>query len=183
MHPQLRTIEEELVQGSEGIRMLAEELSPEQWNACPQGGGWSPAECVRHLNLTSEAMVPPIRDAIDRARSLGGGAPARFRRGFLGWLLWSGSRPGKGIRVRTSPAFVPEPGAIDVAALLAESDRWQREQLELVRAADGLPLHRVRIASPFGPRIHYSAFAALSILSVHQLRHLDQARRAATAAG
>jgi hypothetical protein len=183
MHPQLHTIEQELIRGSDELRTLVDELAPEQWHARPPGGGWSAAECVRHLNLTSEAMVPLIRDAVERARALEGGAPARFRRGVVGWLLWSGSRPGKGMRVRTAPAFVPDPGEVDAGAVIAEFDRWQREQRELVRAADGLPLHRVRIVSPFGPRLRYNAFAALAILAVHQLRHLDQARKAAAGGG
>jgi hypothetical protein len=47
--------------------------------------------------------------------------------------------------------------------------------------ADGLPLTAVKIQSAFNAKVRYNVFSALSILSVHQHRHLGQAERAAAA--
>lgn len=182
MHPQLRAIEGELLAAREALRALDARLPRDRWAIAPAPGAWSVAQCVEHLNLTSRAMLPGLRAAVGEARRMGGGAPERFRRGVFGWLIWRASRPTVRMRVRTPPAFDP-PAPPPAAELIAEFERFQDEQLELLRSADGLPLHRVKVASPFGSA-SYNAFAALSILSVHQLRHLQQAERAAeTVAG
>ena len=65
--------------------------------------------------------------------------------------------------------------------LVAEFERWQTEQIALVRHADGLPIHAVKITSPVDARARYNVFAALSILARHQHRHLWQAEQAARA--
>jgi hypothetical protein len=49
----------------------------------------------------------------------------------------------------------------------------------LVRAADGLPVDKVKIVSPFGGKMRYDAFSAFVILPRHQQRHIEQARAAA----
>ena len=60
---------------------------------------------------------------------------------------------------------------------MAEFARWQREQTAVVAEADGLPLGRLWIISPFDARIRYNAFACLTILPRHQHRHLWQAEQ------
>jgi hypothetical protein len=175
MHPQLREIEDEFRSAGERLHRLAERVPAERWSERPAPGSWSVAECVEHLNLTSRAVLPRVREAVEQLRREGGAAPARFRRGFLGWLIWRASQPTTRMKSKTGPEFDP-PSTPPPAELVAEFDRLQEEQLAVLRSADGLPLQRVKVASPFGP-ISYNAFAALSILSVHQLRHLLQAER------
>ena len=106
------------------------------------------------------------------------GAPqASYRRDLVGWLLWRTlSTPGR-FKAKTIPAFVPssERPAADV---IAEFQRLQAEQVALTREADGLPIDRVKMASPFNARIRYNIFSALSILPRHQHRHLWQAEQA-----
>jgi hypothetical protein len=183
MHPQLREIEQELVAAREGFRRLAERMDGALARTRPAPGAWSAAECVEHLNLTSAAMLPELRAGIEEARALGGAAPGRLRRGLVGWLIWRASRPGGGMRVRTRGGFVPpEPAGHGTAdGLLDAFDRHQEEQIALVRSADGLPLHRVRVRSVFDRRVSYNLYAGLAILSTHQLRHLGQAERAVEA--
>jgi hypothetical protein len=38
-----------------------------------------------------------------------------------------------------------------------------------------LPLHRVRITSPFNSKLRYNVYAALVLLPRHQERHINQA--------
>jgi hypothetical protein len=78
--------------------------------------------------------------------------------------------------MKTTAAFVPLENA-GRAAVIADFERLQSELTALVRSADGLPLHRVRIASPFAERLHYSVYSALTILPSHQQRHIQQAER------
>jgi hypothetical protein len=61
---------------------------------------------------------------------------------------------------------------------MAEFDRLQAEQIAITREADGLPIDRVKMTSPFNPKLRYNIFAGLSILPRHQHRHLWQAEQA-----
>ena len=68
-------------------------------------------------------------------------------------------------------------------ALLADFERLQSEVIACVRAADGLPIDRIKLVSPFDARLRYNLFAALTIVPRHQHRHLLQAERAAGVVG
>ena len=84
--------------------------------------------------------------------------------------------PPVGFRMRTTAGFLPP--ALDSAEGLVEAfSSLQALQQDALRAADGLPLGRVRIVSPFDPRVRYNLYSCLTILPRHQHRHLWQAER------
>ena len=177
MHPQLAAIAAELRDARARLHHLVAHVPGGAWNARRHPDRWSPAECVEHLNLTTRAFLPLLDAALDGARRLGAPAPRRYRRDPVGWLLWRTMRPPVRLRTRTAAAFVPT-ARPDPAASLADFDHLQDELLRRVAAADGLPIDRVRVPSPFGANVRYNAFSALSILPRHQQRHLWQAERA-----
>jgi hypothetical protein len=183
VHPQLAALDAELAAARARLHRLVSGLSSERWASRPVPSSWSAAECVAHLNLTSRAYVPLLRDAFQRARGSAGSGPRRHRRDPVGWLLSATMGPLPSIgnvrvgRVKTIPAFVPG-GDLPMLHVVDEFERLQDEQMALLREADGLPLGRIRVDSPFNPRIHYNAYSALVILPRHQHRHLEQAERA-----
>jgi hypothetical protein len=182
MHPKLQRIAEELGTASDRLAALVGLVPEDVWGERPREGGWSVAECVAHLNLTGAAYLPALREALAGAEALRG-ARVRYRRDVMGWLLWRSMGPPVRMRLRTTAPFVPAAvGTRD--ELVAEFDRLQDEQVALVRRADGLPLQKIRIRSPFDERVSYNLFSALGILPRHQHRHLWQAEQvAARAAG
>ena len=178
MNAQLQALIDELGSARERLHRLVAAVPDDRWNQRPAPDSWSPAECVAHLNLTSVAFIPGLREAITKARANGGGpAPARYRHDLFGWLIWRSQKPGGGVKVKTSAAFIPE-SSLPRAEQVAEFDRLQEEQMELVRQGDGLPLSRMKIASPFAPKMKYNVYSALALLPTHQHRHLLQAERA-----
>ncbi|CAN5788234.1 hypothetical protein BH23GEM8_BH23GEM8_21280 [soil metagenome] len=180
MHEQLRKIGYELRGALDRAQQLVATTLVGDWGQRPEEGSWSVGECFAHLNMTSEATLPHIRSAMDRLEPRRGNAPGRYRRDVLGWIIWRSQAEGMRIRTKTSPAFVPGGAATPTAALERFED-LQRELLELVNRADGLPLTAVKIQSAFNAKVRYNVFSALSILSVHHHRHLGQAERAAAA--
>lgn len=182
MNEQLESIAEEARQATDRLRRLASHLSPEAWKSRPASGGWSPGECVAHLNLTSEATLPRVREAVDELRRAGVRSSGRLRRDLLGWMLWKSQHEGGRMRSRTAPRFVPE-GDADAERTVARFEALQEELISLLREADGLPLADRKIRSPFNEKVRYNLFSALSILTVHQHRHLAQAERAGGGAG
>lgn len=177
MHPQLQALVDDFGSARERLHRLQATVPADQWARRPAEGSWSMAECVAHLNLTSQAYVGPLREALARGRAADGAAPAHFRRDPLGWLVWRAVRPEARMKVKTSASFVPTADA-SAAEIAAEFDRLQDEQIALVRQADGLPLNKLKIVSPFGPGFKYNVYSAFTILPAHQHRHLQQAERA-----
>jgi hypothetical protein len=64
------------------------------FHARPASGGWSAAECVAHLTLTTAGMLPRIDAALDAGRP-GVADEHRYRRGVVGSLLARSSDPGE----------------------------------------------------------------------------------------
>jgi hypothetical protein len=176
VHPELHAVVDEFESAMVRLRALRDKVPASKWASRPEPDRWSIGECVAHLNLTSTAFLPLMRTGLDEARRSGHTAPARFRRDVLGWLLWRSMGPPVKRRFATTAPFVPRADRAS-ADLVAEFERLQSEQLALAREADGLPINRVKIASPFNPRLRYNLFSALSILPRHQHRHLWQAEQ------
>ena len=63
------------------------------------------------------------------------------------------------------------------AEVLAEFERLQEAQMEAVRGADGHPIDRVWVTSPFDSRLRYNLYSTFVILPTHQRRHVVQAER------
>jgi hypothetical protein len=177
VHPQLDEIVSEFNSASTRLRNLHRALTPERWARRPSPESWSPGECVAHLNLTATGMLPLLRQGLEDARRNRRAAPASYRRDLVGWLLWrSISSPGR-FKSKTIPAFVPSSDR-SAEEIMAEFDRLQVEQIAVTREADGLPIDRVKMVSPFNANVRYNIFSALSILPRHQHRHLWQAEQA-----
>jgi uncharacterized damage-inducible protein DinB len=59
-------------------RALTDGLDETTFHARPSSQSWSMAECLAHLNLTTEAYLPLIREAIARGRATSRKPPARY---------------------------------------------------------------------------------------------------------
>lgn len=161
------------------IEDLARRLGAQAWAARPPSGGWSPAECVEHLNLTSQQYLPVVLDAMARAKATGlvGDDPGRLDlvgRALVWWL-----EPPYRIGSKTAPAFVPRVGGGEevVARFVALQDAL----CDAIDASRGLLVSKIRVASPFDARLKYSLYSAFRAIPCHQRRHAWQAERAAAA--
>ncbi len=184
MQKQLAAIVETLESAQSRLRTLADKLSENEWSKRPGPDRWSAAGCVEHLNLTSRAYLPLLRDATAAAREKGGDPRTHYRRDSLGWFMSMMIGPlhhvGKFpvMRVKTTAPFVPK-GGQSRSQLLSDFVRLQADLITLIRSADGLPLDAVKIVSPFGGRMKYNAYSALVIVARHEQRHIEQAEQAA----
>jgi hypothetical protein len=184
LQKQLADIAGSLESAQSRLRRFTDQLSESDWNRRPAADRWSAAECVEHLNLTSRAYIPRLRDAVASAGEIRHAPTRHYRHDALGWFLSKMFGPLRHLgkfkigRVKTTPAFVPKPGR-SRSEILSDFVRLQAELIALVRSADGLPVDGVKIVSPFGGRMRYGAYSALVIVARHQHRHLDQAEEAA----
>lgn len=180
MDRQLQAIVDDLDRAWHGVRALRAETPHGAWERRPAPGCWSPAECIEHLNLISEALLPLFRAALQEARDSESGTPSRYRRDLMGWAIWTITSPSRGWKTQTKEAFVPD-GAKPVDAVIAEFAGLQAKMVACVRDADGLPIDRVRVVSPFDARVKSNLYSMFTLVPRHQRRHLLQAGRAARA--
>ena len=184
MQEQLAEIVQSLESAQSHLRRFTDKLPESNWSRKPAPNEWSAAECVEHLNLTSRAYIPLLRDAVASAGEARHSPTKHYRHDALGWFLSKMVEPlrhlGKFrfIRVKTTPAFVPKAGR-SRTEVLSDFVRLQTDLISLVRSADGLPIDDVKIVSPFGGRMKYGAYSAMVIVARHQHRHLEQAEEAA----
>lgn len=182
MNPQLQRIETEFRDAQARLHRLRETVPHESWPARPASDRWSIADCVEHLNRTSEAVLPLLRSALSAAASTTPRqSDRRYRRDPLGFVLsLTMPPPVRFARTKTTAPFDPT-GTTPPAELVARFDRLQDELLRCLRDADGLPLNGIRIQSPFDARVRYNAYSCFLIVAHHQHRHLWQAEQVAQA--
>ena len=180
LHPQLLAVVSELDQALARLHAMARALPESAWDRRADPARWSVGECVAHLNLASEAFIPIIRAVLASAPTMPAGRIPRYHRDPVGWLMWRTMGPPVRIRLKTTASFVSQGGA-PRSAQIATFDRWQEELIACVHQAEGHDLNRLRIRSPFDPRVSYNLYAALTILPRHQHRHLWQAEQVGSA--
>jgi hypothetical protein len=184
LQKQLAEIVQSLESAQSKLRRFTDKLPESAWSRKPGPNQWSAAECIEHLNLTSRAYIPLLRDAVARAGEVPHAPTTHYRHDAPGWFLSKMFGPLRHLgkfkigRVKTTPTFVPKAGG-SRTEILSEFVRLQAEMISIVRLSDGLPIDDVKIVSPFGGRLKYGAYSALVIISRHQHRHIEQAKEAA----
>jgi len=178
LHPQLAEIRQELQQVTAQVRRFVESCGAETWARKPSAKGWSPAECIMHLNMTSEIALPLLRDAIREARRENRVSAGPYKIDFVGRLVLRFTEPPYRLRAPSPASYLPSEVA-PVAAVLAKFTALQRELLEVVDAANGLALTRIKVAWPVYVRLKYNMFSSLKMIPAHQRRHMWQAEQAA----
>ena len=176
MSPRLARLRAELETTRRRAHAIAEPLDETSWATRPAPTEWSASDCLVHLNLTSRAFVPLLRDALAEGRGRGG--TPRCHMDLMGSLVWWAA-PLR-VPVKTTEPFVP-PGPERRPAVLEEFDALQEQMMRFVEDADGLDLVALRIVSPFDARLRYNVYSALRIIAAHQRLHLSQAERAVRA--
>jgi hypothetical protein len=176
---QLRTFADDLARE---VGPLLAGLDDERANWRPrEGRGWSVAQCLDHLAITTSTYLDAIEAAVR-------GAPKRSQTTTQavvpGWFArWF-------IRQLEPPATLkmPAPGRIVPAPRrpVAEAERAFLGSLDRYRAAldeaAGIDANATRFANPFAP-IRFTVGVGLVVIVAHDRRHLWQAWNARTAAG
>lgn len=157
-------------------RQLFQNMADEVLSERPAPRSWSAIECIVHLNLCNQAMLPGLRQAVESAPPVAEDANRDYRMDLLGrFLAWSLEPPPQ-IKMKTSVSAEP----LDVKSprdVLEEFDLQHQLFLGLLKMSAGRAIDRQKMKSPFA-NIHYNAYSAFRIIAAHDRRHLWQARHA-----
>jgi len=174
--PELERLSSDFQQSIDQVRELLDSTSEENLRKRPSRDRWSALECVAHLNLSNEAMLPGIRGALETAKPVSGRVPEAYRMDLAGRLLaWSLEPPAR-IKLKASASAMPVESGPPREVL----DRFVRQHEELRRLVEVSPGRAIcdeKMKSPFA-NIRYNAFSAFRIIAAHDRRHLWQARQA-----
>ena len=151
---------------------VAKGLSAFQLNWQPRQGVWSVGQCLEHLRLANEILLPAISAALEGRQHK---TVAEIRLGwFSRWFIrtYIAPNPG-GARART-PKMME--AAKQVKPIVLEGLlRTNQAVRELARRASSYDVNGIRYNNPFIPLLRFTVGAGLEIIAKHQSRHLLQA--------
>src|SRR5512140_3103439 len=176
MTPQIEDYQKQF----EGVKKVAEELiaglNPYGFNWHPAPGSWSIAECLDHLIVVGNLLIPKLDEAIRAAREQNHAGVGPFRYGVRGTLFIRAQEPPVRRKIRTFPGYVP-PTARLTEVVQREFMELQDRLIERARSADGLDLSKMLIRSPAVSWLKFNAAVWFAATAAHERRHLWQARR------
>jgi uncharacterized damage-inducible protein DinB len=173
----------ELEEVTQAARASFGGLSDDQLNWKPSAESWSVAQCLDHLSTINRLYFPLLE-----SMSTGTTESTFWERysplsGFLGKFLIKTLSPEYQKKTKTSPKAEPSESEIDTGIL----DDFAQHQAELIehlrRIPSNIDRRRTIITSPLLRWVTYSLEDCLTILAVHEKRHLLQAKRVTEAAG
>ncbi len=178
LHPQLEEIKTQLDAASQKAVSIVDNLSFEQLRKRPQSDKWSIAECLVHLNLSSQAEIDALNHACEPTPKNRINTGKQFKMDLLGrFLKWSLEPPPMFLsKMKTTEIFQPV-GIEPPGEVLPEFLAWQEQLKMKVDQANGLPLDAIKVVSPFDSRVKYNLFSFFHILLAHERRHLWQAEK------
>ena len=174
MHPQLVKLDEKYEHASDLTRLLVDGFYSDEMSLRAESDRWSVAECLVHLNLSSEAFLPIISNVSAEAQRSGLTGQGPFKMDLEGRALRWMLKPPPRVKFRAASKCEPlDLGPLD--CILPRFLALQKELQDLIREADGLDLNKIVVISPFSKHISYNLFSCFEIILMHQLRHLWQA--------
>jgi hypothetical protein len=176
MTPQLEEYQQQFARLKKEAEELIAGLNPYGFNWHPAPGDWSIAECLDHLIVVGNLLIPAMDEAIRTAReqNLVGAGP--FPYGIRGKLFIRAQEPPVKRKTRTFPGYVP-PTARRTEDVQREFMELQDRLIERVKAADGQDLSKMLIRSPAVSWLKFNAAVWFAATAAHERRHLWQARR------
>ena len=179
--PDLQILYDQLDDAERHACQLAAGLSDEHGNWRPSQTSWSVAECLDHLAITNRFYLAAMRDPALRAREQGRLRRRPAKPGWIGGLFVRSLEPPAKIRIKAPQKIQPR-SALPLADALTSFCDEQNEVRAFLHAHGDLDLAGLHFANPFIPWIRFTLATGLHIISVHERRHLWQARRVRNAA-
>lgn len=145
------------------------------------GRGWSVAQCLDHLAVTTATYLDAIDAAVRGAPVRRGAGDPQVAPGWFGRWFVRRLEPPVTLKVPAPRKIRPAPrrsGAEAERAFLASLDRYRH----VLDAAARIDVNAVRFANPFAP-VRFTVGTGLVIIVAHDRRHVWQAWNVKTAAG
>ncbi|MBK7476531.1 MAG: DinB family protein [Haliscomenobacter sp.] len=158
-----------------GFRKAFGGLNAEQLNWKPNPQTWSIAQNIDHL-ITINSTYFPVLEALQTGTYR---VPVTGRLGFLvrffGNFILQSVLPDRKRKMKTFPIWEPSVSTLP-GGILQQFEQHQERLKEAIRHASGLLDQGAVISSPANKSIVYKLDKAFDIITLHEIRHLEQAR-------
>lgn len=155
------------------IRTAAAPVSADVLPQRPRSGGWSIAEILEHLVISTDSYLDRLRPIVDGATSRTPFADVMWKPSFMGSLLVGSFRSPR--RMRAPRIY--RPGHTPRAQILEEFINRQMEVGRLITEGARLDWRRTRFRSPAIGLIRMNLGDAFTVPVVHAERHAAQIER------
>lgn len=172
-HSHLQDLYRTLKEVEQASNSLISSLSIAQLTWKPAAKTWSILQCFEHLYTVNQLYMGKIEGAIQNASDEDG--LERFRPSWFGRKFIDFQRPESKRKVKTLKLFKPAVTDQDVT-VVAQFMAQQKDLLNLIVEADQCNLNKVKLSSPATRLIRFSLGEALTLLVIHEQRHLLQAQ-------
>ena len=156
------------------VERMTGDLSESDINWQPEPKRWSVAQCLDHLNKTAVTHVEALPEVIRRAHEQGLTGEGSVRNGIIGGIFLKFTEPPVKLRVVAPRPFVPS-SRLERTALLDEYGDLRQKMADLMLAANGLNLGRVKLKFPPVPQLRFRLGTTFAVFLAHERRHLWQA--------
>ena len=156
--------------------VLVEGLSDAQMLWRPSHRSWSIAECFLHILAAAHPYLTAIDAGIGRALAKGMRASRPSRHPWLARVFVESFEPPPGIRLPAPKQFLPPEPRGPTSVIVGDFMRLGQEIGDRLDRAEGLDLGKSVVVSPVSPVVRLSLGLSFALLSVHERRHLYQAR-------
>lgn len=176
----LDDVQRELNDATQRAWQLVHSTDARHFTVRPDPSSWSAAECISHLSISTDMFLPVLEHALSDARRKGLTSDRKPRMDLLGRVLRWFLEPPIRARTKTTAPFVPRSVRAKAEAF-GEFASLQSKLADMISAARGVDLSKVKVVSPFDKRVKYNLYSAFRIIVAHQRRHLWQAEQAVAA--
>ncbi len=163
---------EEVLHASEA---LFASLTPAQLCWKPGKRKWSILQCFEHLLITNQLYMDGLKGAMQEGRVRTAEAILPFKASFLGKWFIDTLRPESTFKKKTFRIFKPAPSSDDLTITTKFIDE-QKKLLQVIKEADQCDLNNIRLTYPASRLFKFSIGEVLTIVVVHEQRHLLQAQ-------
>ena len=151
---------------------VARGLGSVQLNWQPRPGAWSIGQCLEHLRVGNEILIPVLSAALEghQKRAVDEITPGWISR----WFIRTYIAPNPGGTRAQAPRKIQPDRQVELTVLdgFLRSTEAARA---LVRRASGYDVNRIRYRNPFVPLLRFTVGTGLEIIAKHAGRHLLQA--------
>ena len=151
------------------------QLTTDQLNWQPNATTWSIAQNIDHLIVINKTYFPVIEELKAGRYQLPWTARFGFLVNFFGKFILKAATPNRKNRTKTFPIWEPTQSSIS-ESILADFKKHQEELKEVVINSQDLIQAGAVISSPANKYIVYQLATAFEIITLHEQRHLEQAK-------
>ncbi len=177
---------QELVNSIENSSKQAKEnfgsLSETQFNWKPAPEKWSAGECIEHLIVTNKQYYHTLRNITKGEHKNSFWQSVSPFSGLWGKMLLKAVSPDNAKKMRTAKVFEPASSSVS-RGIIEEFSKCNDEFISYLKKLGSIDLRKTKIYSPVNSFITYSLGDAIRIITSHEVRHINQAKRVTESKG